>query len=295
MNPLRSYSKPLALTHKHAEVLRVHGPHLVYQEKIDGSQFSFGLVDGVLRFRSRRVEVFEAGAGMFDKAVACVKAVEGLLNEGWTYRGEYLRAPKHNTCAYDRVPKNHIILFDIDMGHCDYLTPDEAATEAIRLDFEYGRTWDSPGPFDPAWLKEPSALGGPCVEGVVVKDYASIGADGKVSMAKVVREDFKEVHALEWKRKHPTKGDIVATIIEAYRTEARWEKSVQHLEEAGELLNAPQDIGRLFKEVAADVEAECVDEIKELLWQANRKAILRGVGRGLPDWYKARLNERADP
>lgn len=291
MNPLRSYSKPLALTHKHAEALRAHGLHLVYQEKIDGSQFSFGLVDGELRFRSRRVEVFGNAPGMFDKAVEAVERIASVLKPGWTYRGEYLRSPKHNTIAYDRTPKNHIILFDIDRGHCDYLTPDEAARFARAMGFEYVRTWMTAEPFDDNWLTETSALGGALVEGVVIKDYASIGADGKVSMAKVVRKSFVEVHKKEWKDKHPGKKDIVGSVIDQYRSEARWQKAVQHLAEAGELVNAPQDIGRLLEEAQRDIDAECAEEIKELLWQANRKAILRGCVKGLPDWYKARLAE----
>ena len=42
---LRSYSKPLAITHASLEGMW-SGP-IVVQEKVDGSQFSFGVVDGV--------------------------------------------------------------------------------------------------------------------------------------------------------------------------------------------------------------------------------------------------------
>jgi hypothetical protein len=285
-NPLRSYSKPLALTHKHAEELRKHGPHLLYQEKVDGSQFSFGIVGGVLRFRSRNVEVDPADPGMFARAVESVSPMG--LRPGWTYRGEYLSKPKHNTLCYGRVPHGYVILFDIDRGHCDYAPSSELAEEAERIGLESVPWWTADGPFNPAWLEEESCLGG-AREGVVIKDYAQIGRDGKVLMAKVVRKEFLEVHSGEWKKKHPTSKDIVGTIIEQYNTEARWAKAVQHLKEGPGLLNAPQDIGPLLKEVQQDIEKECAEEIAALLWKAHRKTILRGCIRGLPEWYKAQL------
>lgn len=290
---IRSYTKLLALTHAHMAPLREHGTHLIYQEKVDGSQFSFRLDEGgALHFRSRRVEVHADNPGMFAKAVEEVQGRKEWLTPGWTYRGEYLSKPKHNTISYARVPRGHIMLFDIDRGHCDYITdPVECAIQAHRIGLEWVPTWTCPGEPDPKWLTAESILGGAVVEGYVVKDYSSIGPDGKVLMAKVVRESFKEVHGKDWKGRNPTKGDVIDAITDRFRTEARWQKAVQHLSEAGELVNAPQDIGRLMKEAQQDIEAEAADDIKEALWDAFRKRIVRGSVSGLPEWYKARLAE----
>lgn len=288
---IRSYSKPLALTHKQVEPLRNFGAHLVYQEKVDGSQFSFRKVGGQVQFRSRRAEVHVTDPQMFDKGVEAVLDRAHLLVEGWTYRGEYLRKPKHNTLRYDRVPEGHVILFDVDRGECDYVSPDALVEVGRLIGLEVVPTWTSEVPPEPEWLTRTSCLGGAVVEGYVIKDYDRIGPDGKVLMAKVVRESFVEVHKKEWRRSNPNRKDVVARIIEEHRTEARWSKAVQHLAESGDLVNAPQDIGQLFKEVSQDIEEECADDIKEQLWQHFRKDILRGCTRGLPDWYKARLGE----
>ena len=112
------------------------------------------------------------------------------------------------------------------------------------------------------------------------------GLDGKVVMAKAVRPEFREVNAQVWKE---AKASPVDTLIEEYRTEARWQKAVQHLNELGELVRGPQDIGSLIKEISRDVRAECEDEIKEKLFQRYWPEISRGVTRGFPEFYKQKL------
>jgi hypothetical protein len=107
--------------------------------------------------------------------------------------------------------------------------------------------------------------------------------------AKVVREDFKEVHAGEWGKANPSSKDVVGAIIEAYKTEARWNKAVQHLRDEGRLLEAPQDIGELIKAVNNDVLDEEKEVIKEILFKHYWKDISRGITSGLPEWYKRKL------
>lgn len=74
--------------------------------------------------------------------------------------------------------------------------------------------------------------------------------------------------------------------------EARWEKALIHLKEKGELENSPRDIGKLFKEVSEDIDAECVDYCKEKLWDWGKKTIKKGILYGLPDWYKDKLAKK---
>ena len=56
---------------------------------------------------------------------------------------------------------------------------------------------------------------------------------------------------------------------------------------------APQDIGPLLKEIQEDVTKECTEEIKNALFNAYKKDILRGVIAGFAEWYKSRLMEDA--
>jgi hypothetical protein len=282
-----SYSHPLAWTHKHAEELRAC-PDLVYQEKVDGSQVSFRREeDGTISARSRNADC--AGNAMFDRLMAALQVIGPYLAVGWTYRGEYLRTPKHNTLAYARVPRHHVVLFDVDRGLCDYMGPEELAAEGERIGLEVVPTWRHEGAPDPAWLAQESFLGGCVAEGWVAKAYGLLGPDSKVLMAKEVRASFKEAHKVEWRKANPTTGDKAQAIAAAFCTEARWLKAVQHLRESGALVEAPEDIGALMREVPQDLERD-VDDIKEELWKAFRAEILRASTRGLPEWYKGRLS-----
>jgi len=114
---LRSYSKIYNMGHSAIKDLFLD--EVIIEEKIDGSQFSFGIKDGQLFCRSQNKEQFpESTDKMFKLAVEKVRDVQDKLTEGWTYRGEYLSKPKHNTLCYSRVPENNIIIFDIDYGDC---------------------------------------------------------------------------------------------------------------------------------------------------------------------------------
>src|SRR5690242_11376793 len=100
-----SYPSIFALGHRYvADLLTV--PVLV-EEKIDGSQFSFGISTvGELAIRSKGAQMhIDAPEKMFQKAADTVKELKDVLTPGWTYRAEYLAKPKHNTLAYDRVPE----------------------------------------------------------------------------------------------------------------------------------------------------------------------------------------------
>src|ERR1051325_8872762 len=81
-------------------------------EKVDGSQLGFGKENGRLFVRSKGKEQdLDNPDKMFVQAVEYVKTIEDIIPDNHTFYGEYLQKPKHNTLAYDRIPKNHIALF----------------------------------------------------------------------------------------------------------------------------------------------------------------------------------------
>lgn len=293
-----SYPSIFALGHRALSELLLDP--VIVEEKVDGSQFSFGLFDQedgerVLRCRSKGAQLnLVAPEKMFIKAVEVVKELP--LTIGWTYRAEYLAKPKHNALAYDRIPKKHLIVFDINTGHEEYMPYADKAKECARLGLEivplvFEGMLDTFENFR-SMIDRVSALGGQKVEGVVVKNYARFGPDKKVLMGKFVSESFKEVHAAEWKAANPSKTDIVDRLIDTLRTPARWNKAIQHLREAGKLEESPRDIGNLMKEVQADIEKECSDLIAQKLAEWALPQIRRGVIRGLPEWYKEELLKR---
>ena len=293
-----SYPSPKALGH--AMCRDVLEGEIWIQEKIDGSQFSFGSFDGELRIRSRG-KVMDLDAPVDNLFEAGVKTVlelfdKGLLNDGWMYSGEYLKKPKHNTLAYDKVPPGHIALFDIRIGMEQYLHPRAVLIEAERLGIGHvDLLWHGPGSevdktLIDGLMDHPSSLGGDFkIEGIVIKNYNRFSSDGKAQMAKVVSEKFKEKHQGEWKKTAPGGKDILDTLRATYRTEARWRKAVQHMAEAGTLAGEPKDIGPLIKEVLRDLQNDSEDEIKAILYRWAMPHIGKAAVAGFPQWYKTEL------
>ena len=190
---LKSYPSIFNMGHKAVADLLV-GPVYV-QEKIDGSQFSWGLdEEGNVITRSKGAEIFlETVDKLFKGAVEYVHSVKALLVPGWTYRGEVLCRPRHNTLVYDRVPRHNVVIFDVNTSEETYLTYESMTEYAAGLDLEvvpllYTGMVESADQLK-AFLETQSFLGGQKVEGVVVKPvgYHLFGVDKKALMGKYVR------------------------------------------------------------------------------------------------------------
>ena len=266
-------------------------------EKIDGSQFDFGKIDGKLYMRSKGAMLFiENPEKMFAEGISYVESIQDRLPEGKVFYCEYMKKPKHNTLKYIRIPNNHLMLFSV--------------MDIQKQSFEASVGWDGVlgiehvpvihcGKIESAseltdLLKKESVLGGVSIEGVVVKNYLRqflLGGQPMPLMAgKFVSESFKEVHRERWGAEEKGKSRM-ETFFESFRTPARWEKAVQHLQEKGELDNEPKDIGKLFKEVQTDLEAEEKEAIKEFLWREFSGEIKRKASAGMAEWYKNKLME----
>lgn len=293
---INSYPTVFQIGHKAIE--GIFNSPVVVEEKVDGSQFSFGVVDGELQCRSKGKQlILDAPEKMFIRAVESSRALSSMLHPNWIYRGEYLEKPKHNALAYDRVPTMHIIGFDIVTGPETYLTPEEKRAEFERIGLEcvpclFTGTVTGIEMFN-SFLERTSVLGGQKIEGVVVKNYTLFTVEKKVALGKYVSEAYKEVQSGEWRKANPTEGDIQEQLIARYRTPARWQKAIQHLRDDGELQETPADIGPLLKEIGKDVLKECKDEIMGILFGHYWPKIQRGITAGFPDWYKQELAKSA--
>ena len=296
METINSYPEVYAIGHK--VIHDLFDGEVLVEEKIDGSQFSMGVVNGELCCRSKGKQIIlDAPEKMFTKAIETALELKDELHPEWVYRCEFLQKPKHNVLLYDRVPRKNLILYDIMVGVEDYGSYVLKESESLRLGIDcvpllyFGRLSEL-GVLN-GLLETISILGGTLIEGVVVKNYDLFTQQKKYAIGKYVSEKFKEVADGDWKRRNPSQNDLLQQLIVRYRTEARWSKAVQHLEERGELLGEPKDIGSLMKEVAIDTKKECEDEIKDILFRHYWKKIQRGITGGLADWYKEELAKQA--
>jgi hypothetical protein len=315
MSSWSSYPSIFALGHRAIKDLLSIDVNV--EEKVDGSQFSFGLievnrdstgmpvdtvdfvkngVDYALKVRSKGcVMHVDAPEALFKEACGTVRRLMLELHPGWTYRGEVLKKPHHNALTYERVPKSHIILFDINTGNQEYLSYGDKQREAERLELEvvpllYSGRVETIEKFR-TFLDTVSVLGGQRIEGVVVKprNYDLYGTDKKVLFGKFVSEAFKEVHRKTWGESNPTNKDIITLLISTLHTPARWQKALIHLKEKGLIEGSPKDIGLIIKDVPEDILKEEEEWIKAKLFDHFWPVIRRGVTRGLPEWYKEQL------
>ncbi|MDP1722308.1 MAG: RNA ligase family protein [Candidatus Gottesmanbacteria bacterium] len=273
-------------------------------EKIDGSQFTFGLDSQKnLLLRSKGKDLYiDDPEKMFQGAIDYVVAIGEKIKKQFPpetfFYTEFLSTPKHNVLPYARIPNNHLMVFAAyfaGTGFVDYkklkVISDLLDLEVVPLLFE--------GEIKNVeelnhLLNRTSGLGGETVEGIVVKNYAQtvfIADQVFPSLGKFVREQFKERHKKEWKRKEG-KGKW-QTFLESFRTDARFRKSVQHLTEKGELSFTPADIGKLMVELKKDVIDEEKEAIKEELYTFFIDEILRKATAGFPEWYKEQLLKKA--
>ena len=208
-----------------------------------------------------------------------------------TFRAEAICKPKHNTLAYARAPETGFVVFDINPSLERFLDPETVKTVCASMGWEVVPTYFN-GTFggdlkkfvDEA-LQRDSFLGGPKIEGIVVKNYFRFGKDHHVLMGKYVSEAFKEKHRKEWSVGIP----FDSLIAGEYRNDARWNKAVQHLRDDGKLTDSVKDIGPLIAEIKRDILEEGEEEIKKRLFAHFWKDIARRVVAGFPEYYKTLL------
>ena len=294
-----SYPKVLTLGSVYTE--RALTGEVVIQEKIDGSQFSFGLnEDNELIMRTHHSQiVFGNVPKLFQPAVDYLLSIENKIKKWYSpntyFYCEYLQKPKHNTLSYDKTPLNHLVLYDMweynQWGSSEMLAfaamilEIDLVPELYRGEVNKERLQE--------FLNTDSYLGKEKIEGVVIKNYDEnilIGGNVYPLFTKFVQKSFKERNSKEWsKEKDKLKG-----FIESFNSEARWQKAINHAKENGGLTNSPKDIGGLIKAINQDILEEEKENIKEFLFKHFWGDISRVSTRGFAEWYKTQLLENVE-
>jgi hypothetical protein len=264
-------------------------------EKIDGSQFCFGVVRHELIMRTKgQVITRDTADKLFITAVDYVESIRNRLPNNMIFYCEYLKRPRHNVLKYGRVPKNNLMLFGVSiLGKRFFSDHNKLCELAEALDIEAVPLLMKGKLDDPENLKillsQDSVLGNVKIEGIVIKNYKH---PSSILAAKYVSDRFKEVKSENRRRKGFSK-DHFEEFKQQFRTEARWQKAVQHLKEKGELEGSPKDIGSLLKEIYCDIEAEEQEYIKDGLYRLFKKEILQCSTKGFAEWYKEQLANNA--
>jgi len=273
--------------------------NVVIEEKVDGSQFRINVVDGNLILGSKNVdfgekvvdyENMEKIPKMFRKAVDVAKSLK-IQDNNVTIFCEYLEKPKHNALAYDRIPKDHLVIFDVYKDG-RWLNYDEKAEYAKKLGLEVvPKLYEGELP-DLETIKKivyetESFLGGQTIEGVVIKNYEERlpfdWVDTNGIFCKYVRQEFRELNNKEWKH---GKKDFLGRMVERYATKARFLKAVQHLKEQGELEGEMRDLPKLMKEFVKDIWEEDGEDIREEFIRYFKRDFNKLLIKKLPMWYQ---------
>lgn len=270
-------------------------------EKLDGSQFGFGMVDGelIVRSKGKEQDLYNPDK-MFKEGVEYILDIKDRLADGLFFYGEYLQKPRHSTLAYNNIPKNHISLFGVmdTTGDEVKMWPYETIAknaELLGVDV-VPLLWNDMADAETVQrlLKRESYLGGQDIEGVVVKNYKPwLYMDRfpyTVMAGKFVTEKFKEVHQKDWSSLNTGKGKLEG-MKDKYRSEARWHKAVMRLKEEGRWTQSLKDIGEIMKLVRQDLIDEEKDNIKRDFWNILGDDIVKYSSFGVPEWYKLQLLE----
>lgn len=267
---------------------------VVVQEKLDGWQMAFGWIGGRLRLRSKEAEIDPKNPPEpYAPAVAAVRSIaQARLGDGVIYRGEAMASPRAHRLPYHRAPRAGFLLWDIQGPDGWWREPILLESEAAALGFETPPIlYHGPGEALTmeqleGWLGRESFLGGPPIEGVVVKNYVP-----RYRAGKFVTHRFREVRALDGR------GGVLDQLIRAHRTSARWEKAAQHLEARGALKYDHGDFIPLREEIVRDILAECSETILQALPVAlrnmdNLNAVAVGATEGIKEWWGRELIRR---
>lgn len=278
----------------HKEVRNILEGPVEVTEKIDGSQISFGIIEKKLVVRSKNTEINPADVpNQFMNSYQSIQRIfsEGKMEEGYFYYGEAVRGLRHNVITYARIPKGHTALYSIRKPDGTF-EPDFKVIENTANSFGIDTVpFKHIGTISVQELEDilkQDSFYGPRMEGLVIKSFRK-----KFEMAKLVRDDYKEVSRHVIKNSLPLEQRITELFLR-YKTNARWDKAIQHYLDAG---NSPDDklvIPSLIKEVTQDILEEEGETIKNSLFAMFRKQFIRTVTDGLAEYYFNRENRDED-
>lgn len=292
-----------------------NGGVITVTEKLDGSQLNFcksGNVYPTIQSKSCTITARNGvvSNGMFDKAFEVLSTKNPALEDGVVYHSEYLRKKKHNTLAYNNVPRNHIALYGATKNG-RWLSHAELYKQAESLDIDVvpclfhgvppvtftGDNYKELDDWCKGFFTTQSYLGGCLLEGVVISNFSTTFTESGVTndyvTVKFVRDEFKELHGSKNRPITANRLCVQDVLKDFTPTEARWEKAVSRLKESGRFTNSVKDIGPLIAEIKEDAVAEDLEQFKDALYNIYRKEFMENQLNGFVSWYKQKVFDNA--
>ena len=283
---------------KYTDIIRhgKNGTHLtiegnvdiVVQEKIDGSNASFKVVNGQILAFSRNTELDESnnlrGFYQWTQTLDPSKLLEGVIYFGeWTAR--------HKIDYKENL--NKFFLFDIYNEHTlEYVSFSMVEDESKRLGlnlvpvFYIGKALSFEEIAKFAGQSKLTDVG----EGVVVKNYNYKNKYEAQVFTKIVTTEFQEMNGVKSPKVTTAKKDSFDQFLDTYMTKARVEKIIHKMVDEQVLSEdyAIEDMGTILKNAGTRVYDDLIkEELDSLLKQLKAK-----VGKRLPVVIKEILVEQ---
>lgn len=281
------------------------GPNAFWyiQEKIDGSQMSFGFVGDTLSFFNKG-KIIKSGNKIFNKAMMMISEIQNKLDSTLIYHCEVVQKKKHSTVLYNRTPEYYIILYDLqeksEGGR--FFSYKKLIKEAERVGLEctqvlydnkIEKSDESPISIGSKLISEiengniQSCLGG-TPEGIVIKHNNFYDENLKRTLPlkyKMVTSKFREEIGL--KQKKQISDNFLENLGLNYNVVARFRKAVYRLRDSETLSeNKTENLDKLIAELDCDFDKEYENIIKSYLWCEYRDGIIKSSRTDFVSWYK---------
>lgn len=282
----KKYMDIVRLGHKSTVGVLNVGDYIVIQEKLDGANASFKVIDGVIYAYSRNTKLNEnnnlRGFYQWTQTLNPEKLLDGVI-----YYGEWL--VKHKLDYGDNM--NQFYLFDIynefTQEYVNFLmVKDEAKRLKINLiPLLYEGEYQS---FDHLMSFVGKSFLGSEGEGVVVKNVGYVDSFGNQRFVKLVSDSFREVQH----QKAPKDPDIKSEesmAVDQVLTVPRVEKLMHKLVDEGILDEkfGIEDMGTILRHLGERVYDDIMKEEYDALEKYEEKDIRKSIGKKLPNIVKS--------
>lgn len=295
MPEMKKYHDIVRLGHKSTVGMLNEGDNVVIQEKIDGANASFRLIDGKVVAFSRNTQLDEHNTlrGFYDWVQQNIDPTS--LRPDFIYFGEFLVSHK---VQYRDDAMNQFYLFDIfDTTTERYLPFGSVQSAAHFLGLNLIHVFYN-GPYiDFAHLQSfvgQSAYGN-VGEGVVVKNVDYIDRYGRQLFVKLVSESFAEQQKQKLPKDPNQPSSPEQKFVDTYVTSARVDKFLYKLVDEGVIDEqyGMEDMGVILKNLNPRIYDDLIKEESDYLPdECDHKLLRKSIGRTLPNMVKQIIAQR---